>query len=149
MREGVEHGLLPDRDPLCVLRVGEQRRQLFVEHARVGALPATPFLDDDAPLLVDLLRFEGHTVRPVFENLEGRLHDLGRVGGDGEFVDGLIKAGVGVEVGADTQTDTFEIVPQFLFGEVSCAVERHVLDEMGQPLLLVGLQDRPYVESQT
>ena len=35
----------------------------------------------------------------------------------------------------------FEIVPQFLFGEVSCAVERHVLDEMGQPLLLVGLQD--------
>ena len=147
--EGVEDRLLADGDALGVPGVGEEHGQLLVEHAQAGALAAAPLLDDDAPLLVDLLAVEGDAVGPVLEDLEGLLHHLHRVEGHGELVHGLVEAGVGVEVGPGAQSHRLEVGPQLLLLEVGGAVESHVLGEVGQPLLLVGLQNRAHVEGQT
>ena len=148
MPERIQYRLLPDGKPPGILGRGEKRRPLLVQHARIGPLAAAPLLDDDAPFLVDLQVVKTHAVRPVLEDLQGRLHNLRRVRGYAEFVYSLIETGVGVEVGAKTQAHPFEIVLQFVLGEVARAIEGHMLDEVRQALLLIGLQDRSHVQSQ-
>ena len=129
-----------DRQPLGVARAVEEDGELLVAHARLGAAAESPLLDHDAALLVDLLVLEGDAVGPVLEDLEGRVDDLRVVGRDLEHVDRLVEARVGVDVRAEAHADALEVVDQLLLLEVLGAVEGHVLDEVGQPALVVVLQ---------
>jgi hypothetical protein len=87
-------------------------------------------------------------VRPVLEDVEGAGDERGAVGGDLQLVDGLVEAGVGVEVGAESHADALEVIDDLLLLEVLRAVERHVLDEVGEPLLVVVLEHRAGVHRQ-
>ena len=65
-----------------------------------------------------------------------------------QHVDGLVERGVGVHARAEPHADRLHEVDQVLLGEVLAAVERHVLDEVGQAELVVVLDDRADVDDQ-
>ena len=133
---------LADRQPLGVLRLGEQHRDLLVAQPRSGAEPAPPFLDDDAALLVDLFRIERHPAGKIGQRLHALLDDAGLVGGQLKHVDRVVEAGLRVDVRPQTRAGRFERGDQFAWLEMRGAVEPHVLQEVGQALLRVGLVDR-------
>ena len=118
----------------------EQREQVGLE-ARREPLIQAPLLEHDAALELHLVGVEADRVRPVAENLEGRLEDLGVVGRDLQEVQRVVVAGLGVEIGAKAAADRLEVVDDLLLGEARRPVEGHVLDEVGQPALLVLLKD--------
>ncbi len=117
MREALEHLDGADREALGVARALEQDRELLVLHPGARAAPPAPLLDHDAALLVDLLALEGDAAGPVLQDLEPSLEDLRVVGRDLQHVDGLVEAGVGVEVGPEAHADAFEVVDQLVAGE--------------------------------
>ena len=149
VREAFEHLHRADRDALGVPRALEQDRELLVLHPGARAAPPAPLLDHDAALLVDLLAVERDAAGPVLQDLEAALEDLGVVGRDLQHVDGLVEAGVGVEVGPEAHADAFEVVDQLVAGEAAGAVEGHVLDEVGEAALGVVLDDRADVDQQS
>ena len=132
---------LPDRQPLRVERPLEQDRELLILNARLRPAPAPPFLDHDAALLVHLFRVEEHALSPVREDAEGGRQHLRVVHRHLQHVDGLVKAGVSVEVRTELHPDRLEVVDERLLLEVLRAVERHVFDEMREPELILVLED--------
>ena len=144
--EALDDLLLAVGEALGVAGALEEDGELLVPDARLGALAQAPLLDDDAPLLVDGLGLEGQVVGPV-------LHDQERVPEDGlgirrdlEHVDRLVEAGEGVEVGTEAHADRLHEFDELLLREVGRAVECQVLDDVGQPALVLVLEDGPGVD---
>jgi len=81
-------------------------------------------------------------VRPLLEDAQPRVQQLRLVGRHLQHVDGLVLARVGVDLGPELHADRLEVAHQRLAREVLGAVERHVFDEVGQPLLVVVLVHR-------
>ena len=84
---------------------------------------------------------ESEPVSPVLQDLKPRLDDLRAVRGDRQYVDRFIEAGIGVYVGPEAHPDTFQVIDQLLLLEVDRAVERHVLYEVRQAQLILGLEN--------
>ena len=65
-----------------------------------------------------------------------------------DMVDGLVDGGIGVEVGAELDTDGlapgYDAQLAVLAGKVLCAVEGHVLQEVGQTALAGLLKNGTY-----
>ena len=146
--ERLERPLVADGKPLGVARALEEDRELLVRHARVGATAQSPFLDDDTALLFDLRRIQRDPARPVLEDVECLALDARRVGRDLQFVDRLVEARRGVDVRAEPHPDGLEVAHELILREAGRPVERHVLEEMGEPLLVVVLEDRAGVDDQ-
>ena len=139
-----------DRRAVGIAGALQQHRHLRVAHARLGAEAEPPFLEDDAALLLDLGRLERHVVRPV-------LHDQQRA------IDR--RRGCRSESGADRPSRRSSVcaltcapnrIPSawmnagdVLPREVQRAVERHVLDEMRQPALVIVLEHRAGVDDES
>ena len=83
MLKGIEYGLLADGQAYGVARILQENGYLLVEHALLGTAPQPPFFDDYAAFLVDFFGLKADLVRPVLQNLEGRFHHFGAVGGHG------------------------------------------------------------------
>jgi hypothetical protein len=81
-------------------------------------------------------------VRPVLEHQQRPVDDGRILGRNLQLEDGLVKAGVGVDVRAEAHADRLHEPDDPLIREVGGAVERHVLDEVGEPALVVVLEDR-------
>ena len=91
-----------DGQALAILRAGEQRFELTLEHTHFGTLAQTPLLMDNAALLVNLLVGEQQTAAPVLENQQTRVD--GALASAGHVVDvihGLGNARVGVQVATE------------------------------------------------
>ena len=108
--------------------------------------PGAPFFVDDSALFVYFLVLEQQVVAPVVEDEQAGVGHAGL--GDGcrrNVIDGLVNAGIGIEVGAELDAHTLAPLPQSrLFlgtGEMLGAVEGHVLQEMGQAALPRLLKD--------
>ena len=65
-----------------------------------------------------------------------------------ELVDGLVERRVRVHVGAAPHPDPLEVVHDRLLRESPRAIERHVLDEVREPPLRVGLENRAGIHRQ-
>ena len=65
-----------------------------------------------------------------------------------QHVDRLVERGVGVDVGAETHPDGLQVVDDLLLLEPARAVEGHVLQEVGQALLIVVFLHGPGVDRQ-
>ena len=130
-----------DRQALGIPRAIEQDGELLVADARPGAQAAAPFLDDDAAFLVDFGRVERQAAREVGHRRQPLRHDVGLVGRQFEHVHRLVEARVRIDVRSEPRADRLEGRDQLTRLEMRAAVERHMLDEMGQPLLIVGLVD--------
>ena len=134
---------LTDRHALAVLvaREGELEEALLI--ARVPAITAAPLLLDDAALGVDLLVLEAEAIAPVVEDEDAAIHDALAWDGDvHQRVDGLVEAGVGVDVAPEAGADAFEEVVDALAGEVLRPVEGNVLEEVRQSALAILLLHR-------
>ena len=139
-REGADAVGRPDRQAIGVARSLEQHRHLLLQHAGVGAEAEAPLFQDDAALLVDLVGLERDAGGPVLEHEERAIDDAGVVGRDLQLEDGLVEAGVGVDVRAEPHPGRLQERDDVLLREVARAVERHVLDEVGEAALIVVLE---------
>ncbi len=131
-----------DRQPLGVLGAAEEHREFLVTFARAGAESAAPFAENDAALGGDFVRFELVAHRPVLQDVERPRYQLRLVARHRQDVLRFIEAGVGVEVGAVSHADRFEVLLQIVLLEMRRAVEPHVLDEVRQAPLVVVLENR-------
>ena len=59
-----------------------------------------------------------------------------------EHVHRFVEARIGVDVRAEPRADRLEIADQLARLEMRAAVERHVLEHVREPALIVGLVDR-------
>ena len=65
-----------------------------------------------------------------------------------EHVGGLLDAGCGIDVPSEFRTYLLEIVEHGLAGQVLRAVEAHVLEKVGQSVLVRSLLDGAYVRGE-
>jgi hypothetical protein len=133
---------LADRESFGVARVVEQHRELLVADARSGTQSAAPFFDHHTPFLVDLFLRQGQPAREVGERGQPLLDHLRFVARQIEHVDGFVEARVGVHVRPESRPDRLEVRDQLARLEMGAAVERHVLDQVREPELIVGLEQR-------
>ena len=67
---------------------------------------------------------------------------------DLQLVDGFVEARRGVDVGPEAHADGLEVADELVFREARGPVERHVLEEVGEPALVVILEDRARVHDE-
>ena len=101
-------------------------------------LPAAPLLDDYAALAVDFGSLERDAAgNRSAHRARAPTPPRGRSGL--EHVNRLIKARVGVDVWPEASADRFQIVDELTRLEVGRAVERHVLEQVREAALIIGL----------
>jgi hypothetical protein len=134
-----DHLLRADRQALREARPREEPIHDPLAKARLHALAHPLLLQDDAALLLDL---RGEQELPEDE-VRKHLHPLvdplrGRVGQE-EHVGRLVVAGEGVRAVPEDHADALEVRDERPRREVLRAVERHVLQEVREPALRLGL----------
>jgi hypothetical protein len=139
---------LADRQPLGVVRALQHDRQLLVLDAGERAPAHAPLFLDDAALLVDLDGIQRQAVRPVLENQERPVEHVGLVGRHLQHVDGLVEARIRVDARAEAHAERFEELDRRLLRKVLRAVERHVLEKVRQPELVLVLDNGADVDDQ-
>jgi hypothetical protein len=133
------HGLLADREAAREARAVEEVGDALLEELAAGTLARGLFGVDHALLGLDLRRLEpeavDHVAHPGERLLEARRLVVGQV----ELVDRLEEGRVGVGVGAEADPLLLEERDELARLEVARAVERHVLEEVGEPQLVAVL----------
>ena len=147
-RRGADDLGLADRQPLGVARLRVEDRNLLVADSRSRAEAAAPLFDHHAALLLDLGRIQREPAGKVGERGQSVRDDRRLVARQVEHVDRLVEARVGVDVRSETGANRLERRHQRARLEMRAAVERHVLDEVREPLLVVGLLDRAGLDHQ-
>ena len=93
----------------------------------------------------------GSRLRPPAKSdsaVRPRSHDVALVGRQVEHVDRFVEARVGVDVRPQPGADSLEVADELARLEVGAAVERHVLDEVREALLVVRFLERPRLDRQ-
>ena len=137
-----------DRDALGVARLVVEDRRLLLEDAPRRALAQPPLLDHHAAFLVDLLRVERHAAGKVGQREQPLVDQPFLVGGHLQHVDRLVKRRVGVDVRAEARAGGLEERDQLAGLEVLRAVERHVLEQVREPALVVVFEHRAGLHGQ-
>ena len=137
--EGLQDVEFTDGHTVGVAGVLHEDRPVLLAHTVVGAEAEAVFLDDDTALLVNLLVVVEQTGGPAAEDLETEVDVTGIVGRHRNHIDGLVEAGVGVEVSAEHHALAAQVVHHAVAREALDAVEGHVLGEVRQALLVVVL----------
>ena len=118
-------------------------------HPPVGSPAAAPLLDDDSPLRIDLLRLVEHKGRIIMHDEDAGV-DYGRTDQRNvvEHICCLLDSRGGVDIASEAGSDALEPVKDALVRKILGSVEAHVLQEVGQPVLVRGLLDGSYVGSE-
>ena len=146
VRECAQHLRQADRQAVGVAAAREEHRQLLIGDARLRAQATAPFLEYHAAFLVDLFAAERRAAGEVAQRQQ-RLVDVAlAVGRHVEHVDGLVEVGRGVDVRTKARADRLEERHQLTRFEVGAAVERHVLEEVREPALVVVFVDAAHVD---
>ena len=131
-----------DGHTVLILRALVDLRHGLLHESLHGASGTTcaPLLVDDATLLVYLGILEQQVMAPVVEHQQAGVDDtLTLQRSRTDVIDGLLNAGIGIEVGAELHADGLtpghDAQALALAGEVLRAVEGHVLQEVGQSAL--------------
>ncbi len=114
----------------------KEQRQLLVAQSGSRAEPEAPFLDHDTALFVDFFRREGQPGRGIRQRRQRLVEDLGLVGRHVEHVDRFVEARIGVQVWTESGAVAFEVFHELAGREVRAPVERHVLDQVREALLI-------------
>ena len=133
----IHDGHQSDGQSFAVFRAGVHLRKAACLHALLRSLAHAPLVVHDVSLLDDFVFFEQQPVRPVLQDeqagVDGRSALRGHVA---HAVDGLVDAGVGIQVTAELHAERACEVDDAVAGEVLRAVEGHVLEEVGQSALV-------------
>ncbi len=141
-RGGHDARLRSDRQTLGVSRALECDWKPLLKHSVARAFSAAPLFANYSALVRDFRRVEDLAVGPVLQDRECLIHDSRGIGGNREDIDGLVEAGIGIEVGAESNTDRLEVLDEIVLGEVLRSVEGSVLDEVSQAQLVGRLENR-------
>ena len=80
---------------------------------------------------------------PVVQDEEAGIDGSGNLDVDViDVIDRLVEGGIGIKILAELHADALQVLLQGVAREVRCAVEAHVLEEVGQTALLVFLLHR-------
>ena len=122
----------------CIFGAFVDEVALEFRHAAAGVVAETPFLADDPALVVEGLLLAGDVAGPVVQDGQHGIHEgfphqrhLGKV------VDRFGPGRVCVHVVAETHAFLCQEIENALFRIVACSVECHVLEEVGQAVLIV------------
>ena len=116
-----------------------------IQHPLLGRQARAALLEDDRPLLLDALFGQDQVARDVAEEGQPRAKRLGLGVRQADGVARAVEAGDGVLMAAETQAQILEERPHRAGGEVGAAGEGQVLEEVGQPPLVVVLVERARV----
>ena len=146
MLEALQPVEVTDQVAVLVARALAQSLQQLHRRTPRSTVARAQLLHDDAALGVDLLGPERDEVRPVVQDQHGRVDDSLARGRDvRNVVNRLVPARAGVEVVAEFHADGLQVLDELFSGKVLRAVEGHVLEEVGQTLLVVLLLDGAHV----
>ena len=107
-----------------------------------GVAAGTALLDDDPALLVDLGGIVGHEMGVIVQDQQAGIdHALTDQRDVVEHVLGLLDAGGSIDIAAEGGTDALEPVQDAFLREILRAIEAHVLQEVGETVLVRGLLD--------
>ena len=137
-----------DREPIRVARSGKEHPRMLVEHPPGRTATEALFLDHHAAFALDRLRLERDRCGPLLHHLKRRLQRALLLQRNVESIHRLVEAGVGVNVRAESDAQTLQESHQLVLAEALGAVERHVLQIVRQPALVVGFQDTAGVDDQ-
>ena len=87
-------------------------------------------------------------MRPVFEDEQRPVNHRGRIRGDLQFVHGVVEGRVRVHVRAKSHPERLHERGDVAAGEMQCAVEAHMLDEVREPELVVVFKHGTRVHDQ-
>src|SRR5262249_38671221 len=113
--------------------LGGEALEDLILHALLGARPRALLFEDDLPLAVDLGGQEGHGEGDIGNVGQSLFHALAAAAGKGKLVGRLVEAREGILVTAEGETERLEEGNHRPRGEVGGAVERHVLEVVGEP----------------
>ena len=140
--EGFEVLLAADKGAGCILGVAEVVGETGLKGAPLGVAAAAAFLHDDRPLEVELFLLVKHVVCVLGEDEQAAVgHALTLYGNIVEHVLGFLETGGRIDVAAELGSYALQIVEYALAGEALGAVEAHVLEEVGETVLVGGLID--------
>ena len=143
--EVLHHFHCSDRHTVGVLTALVKGGQCSLDEALAGTAAHTPFLFNDATLLVNFLVLEQEVVAPVVQDEQAGIN--GSSGLDIyilDIIDGFVEGGIGVEVLTELDTDALQVLLQGIAREMGCTIEAHVLQEMGETALVVFLLHRAH-----
>ena len=147
-RCGADDVEVADRQAFRQTLAGRQQAELGLQHAQLRRVAGAFLADDDAALGIDgVRRHQGrrhHLTQDVQAGIDRLVLGVGQL----QHIGGLVKAGEGVGVSAEGQTQALKDAQHLVFRHVLGAVEGHVLHEVGQTLLVVALHQRAGVDAQ-
>ena len=145
----LENFRLPDGETIGIARTAKDHGKLFGPNAFARAKPDSPLRQHDAAFGDHLGRIEQHTEGDIAEKTKALLQNAGAVGRHRQDVDRFVESCLRVEVGAKSHADRFQILDDIVLREAFGTIERHVLDEVREPLLIIILENRAGVHDQT
>ncbi len=137
-----------DRGPVRIARSFELHAADSVRCALVSAQVHPPLGENDGPLALDAGLVERGTSRPVLEHRQRAVEDVWHIGRHAQRVLRLVEACRRICVRAEAESERAEKIVDALSGEVSGALELHVLDKVRQAPLVVVFQDRAGFDDQ-
>ena len=146
--ETLECLLGANRQALGVLGTAEYLGEQDLVHAVLGALAQAQFFQHDAALSVDIGVRQTDAASPIGQHEKALFHGLALVGRQRQDVDGLVEAGVGIQIGAKLQSNRLQVRDQLVLLEVRRAIEGHVLDKVRQAALVIVFQHRARLDHQ-
>ena len=137
-----------DRQALGVQRAAKYLGQQNLVHAVLHALAQAQLFEHDGALEVGVSVVKADALSPVLQHQKTFFDVAGVLGGNGQDVHRLVKAGVGIKVGAELQANGLQVGHQLVFLEISGAIKSHVLHHVGQAQLVLVFQNRPRLDRQ-
>ncbi len=148
MAGALDHAHLADRHAARGQLVLEEEVLASLVGVQLGRVARALLGQDDAALAVDGGGIEQQPVGALAHQHQGLVETVVVGERQVELVDGLGLGRRGIGVGAERQAEPLQLLDHLPFGHVLGAVEGHVLEEVGEALLGVGLHQRAGVEPQ-
>ena len=140
--EGLEVLLTADKGAGCILGIAEVVGETGLQGAPLGVAAAAAFLHDDRTFEVELFLLVEHVVCILGEDEQAAVgHAFTLYGNIVEHVLGFLETGGRIDVAAELGSYALQIVEYALAGELFSSVEAHVLEEVGETVLIRGLID--------
>ena len=147
-RSVLQNVQLSDRIARGEIAVGIEQFARSAVALETEILPVAHLGDDDAAFAVNRARIE-RNFACRFAHQEERAFDQGGVClWKIQLVLRTNKTGGGVCVGPERQAKPLKNADHFALGHIGRSVERHMFDEVGETLFVVGFRSRPEFESQ-
>ena len=147
--EGLQVLFTADHRAMAIFRIPVQVGLRPFENPPVGRITRTLLFQDHRAFLVDFHRVAGNEMGVIVQDEQAGIHHAGAHQGDViEHVHGLLNSRGGIHIAAERGADALEIVQNTLSGEIFRTVEAHVLQEVGQTILIGGFLDGTYIGRQ-